>query len=110
MSEKSLINSDNSIFKTICTVPPQSLTVHQVSTSLDENCRRSYEGRSFNVVIGVLQGTLLIPFTLCLLQPFEVFSLDGNKLFKSRNPFCKGREVGLFRYTLKTLPSPLCDS
>ena len=53
-----------------------------------------YEGCSFNVVIGVLQGALLIPFTFRLLQPFEVFSFDGNTLFKSQNPFCKGREVG----------------
>ena len=51
-----------------------------------------YEGRSFNVVIWVLQGALLIPFTFRFLQPFEVFSLDGNTLFKSRNPFCKGRK------------------
>ena len=49
---------------------------------------QTYEGRSFNVVIGVLQGALLIPFTLRLLQPLEVFSL------KSQNLFCKGREVG----------------
>ena len=62
-----------------------------------------YEGRSFNVVIGVLQGTLLFPFIFRLLQPFEVFSVDKNTLFKSQNPLCKGREVGLFRYTLKTL-------
>ena len=62
-----------------------------------------YEGRSFNVVIRVLQGALLIPFTIRLLNHFEVFSLDGITLFKSRNPFCKGREVRLFRYTLKTL-------
>ena len=61
-----------------------------------------YKGCSFTVVIGVLQGALLIPFTFCLLQPFKVFSLDGNTFFKSQNPFCKGREVGLFRYTLKT--------
>ena len=40
----------------------------------------NYEGRSFNVVIGVLQGVLLIPFTFRLLQPFEVFSLDWNTL------------------------------
>ena len=62
-----------------------------------------YEGRSFNVVIRFLQGALLIPFIFRLLQPFEVVSLDGNTLLKSRNPFCKGKEVGLFRYTLKTL-------
>ena len=62
----------------------------------------NYEGRLFNCVIVVLQGALLIPFTFRLLQPFEVFSFEGNTLFKSRNPFCKGREVGLFRYTLKT--------
>ena len=62
-----------------------------------------YEGHSFNVVIGILQGALLIPFAFCLLQPFEVFSLDGNTHFKSGNLVCKGREVGLFRYTLKTL-------
>ena len=62
-----------------------------------------YEGGLFNIVIGVLQGTLLIPFTFRLLQPFEVFSLDGNTFFKSQNPFCKGREVGIFRCTLKTL-------
>ena len=55
------------------------------------------QGRSFNVVIGVLQGALLIPFTFPLLQPFKLFSLDGNTLFKSRNPSI------LFRYTLKTL-------
>ena len=54
-----------------------------------------YEGRSFNVVVGVLQGALLITFIFRLLQPFEVFSFDGNTLFMSRNPFCKDREVGL---------------
>ena len=70
--------------------------------NLKRYCALKYEGCSFNVVIGVLQGALLIPFTFRLLQPFEVFSLDGNTLFKSRNPFCKGRKVGLFRYTLDT--------
>ena len=65
--------------------------------------KTKYERRSFNVVIGVLQGALLIPFTFRLLPPFEVFSLDGNTLFKSRNSFCKGRDVGLIWYTLKTL-------
>ena len=53
-----------------------------------------YERHSYNVLIGVIQGALLIPFKFRLLQPFEVFSLDGNTLFKSRNPFCKCREVG----------------
>ena len=41
-----------------------------------------YEGRSFNVVIGVLQGVLLIPFTFCSLQPIDVFSLDGKHTFQ----------------------------
>ena len=31
-----------------------------------------YEGRSFNVAIGILQGALLVPFTFRLLQPFEI--------------------------------------
>ena len=55
-----------------------------------------YEGRSFNVVNGDLQGALLL-FTFRLLQPFKVFSLDGNTLFKSRNSICG--KVGFFRYT-----------
>ena len=82
---------------------PISFVCHHWQWPILINCVMFYEGRSFNVVIGVLQGALLIPFTFRLLQPFEVFSLDGNTLFKSRNPFCKGREVGLFWYTLKTL-------
>ena len=54
-----------------------------------------YEGRSFNVVTEVLQGALLISFTFRLLQPFEVFSLDENTFFNSRNSFFKRGEVGL---------------
>ena len=53
MSEKSLKNSDNSI-KTLCTVtskeispiPTHGLTVDQVSTQSDENCRRCLPGIS----------------------------------------------------------------
>ena len=45
----------------------------------------------------------LIPFTFRLLQPFEVFSLDVNTLFKSRNPFCKDRDLEFYRFTLKKL-------
>ena len=46
---------------------------------------------------------LLIPFTFRLLQPFEVFSLDVNTLFKSRNPFCKDRDLEFYRFTLTKL-------
>ena len=46
---------------------------------------------------------LLIPFTFRLLQPFEVFSLDVNAFFKSRNPFCKDRDLEFYRFTLKKL-------
>ena len=59
-----------------------------------------YKRRKFNVIIRVLPGALLIPFIFHLFLPFEVFFLDGYTLFKFRNPFCKGREVGLFMYTL----------
>ena len=59
-------------------------TYLQVPTNLNgfaEQTNAVHDGHSFNVVIRVLKGALLISFIFSLHQPFKVFSLDGNTFF-----------------------------